>query len=167
MFLENHVDEELRRIFDKYYKTYCKYEDTIKKTRDIISDIQYFTEHVQRTQKSKFLTYTILPNQEGLIHNHFVKVVGESISQTIHDENQCMFYISLYEIMDAIFDKYYEESSNAVSEYDEFSPLLVYYMNSKDDEFVRCFIGCSHGITGFYDKLKTHREQKANDNTDF
>lgn len=152
MFLDKYVDPKLKEVFDKYYLKYCKFEVTISRTRDIISDIKYFSEHIKRTQKSKFISYVPLPSNDASIHNRFVKKIGENILYNLYDENRCMIYISLYEIMESIFKNYYEEDSNAVVEYNEFRPVLMYYLG-EDNDFLDCFIGCSSGYRDFVEKL--------------
>ena len=153
MILGNHVDDNIRVIFDKYYAKYCSYENTIKRTRDIISDVNYFTEHIARCKKSKFLDYTVVPSNTNSIHNEFVKRIGSEIVRERHNENQCMIYVALYEIMSGIFRMYYDTETDTVLEYTEFKPVLEYYIYQYSDEYLNCFIGCSHGLTDFYSKL--------------
>jgi hypothetical protein len=159
MILQDYVQDEVKIPFNKYYEKYCgNFSATIKRTRDILSDIAYFDEHVKRTQKSNFVTYTVLPSNTRSISNNFVKEVGEAIIYS-RKEDQCMIYVAIYEIMSAIFDEWYRKDSKAAEEYNEFFPVLEYFLNIKDDSFIDCFIGCSHGIGDLHSKLSKIRSK--------
>jgi len=140
MILDKYVDDKIKDTFNKYFEKYCKFEITLKRTRDILSDINYFTEHVQRMKKSDFLDYTILPSHTQSINNRFVKIIGESIIDSKKEENKCMIYVALYEIMLKIFDKWYETNSLASKEYIDFKPVLDYFIFSSDSEKCDDFI---------------------------
>ena len=157
--LENHISENIRTVFDKYFDKYCVFEETLKKTRDVLSDINYFDAHIKRTQESKFFKYTVTPSQQGSIHNSFVKQIGESILYFISNQDQCMIYVAIYEIMDKIFDNWWEEKSVAAQEYFELYPVLEYFLDIKNDTCVSNFIGCSHGLDDFYNKLNELRNK--------
>jgi hypothetical protein len=156
MFLKNkNIDEKIALIYDVYFKKYCTVENTINKTRDIVSDLKYFKEHIQRTKKSKFVTYTVIPSQEKLIHNVIVKKIGEHMLYDITDEDLCSFYVSIYEILLGIFNKYFDETERTIKEYREFKPILDYYLfGVTDTDIATCFIGCSRGISNFLHNIQ-------------
>lgn len=160
MFLKNKNLDEIALPYDVYFKKYCTFEHTLNKTRDIVSDLKYFKEHIQRTKKSKFVTYTVIPSQEKLIHNVIVKKIGEYMLYDINDEDRCCFYISIYEILCGIFNNYFDETERTIKEYKEFKPVLNYYLfGVTDTDIATCFIGCSRGADNFLRNIQVIENQ--------
>lgn len=151
--LPKHVSDNIRVIFNKYYSMYCKYEDIIRTTKEVISDINYFNEHMNRTKKSSIFTYNATVTKHSSIHNNFVEIISKNINQNLNSVDASMVFISIYQIMSSIFDNWFDESSNCAEQYAEFKSVLEYYLTNNPDEFIPSFIGCSHGIMNFKTKL--------------
>jgi len=157
-------NEELETLVNKYLKKPIEFfgvNDIFTVyyivAKDIISDIGYFSEHIQRVSKSKYTNYNVLPDLKGS-HGHFVSDLFRYYpvcKSTMPEEIQPLLVIHDLALK-MMQDINKDQNSEIYTDYAILRQICWDYSTIDLSTYVSDFVACSQGATFVYSKLQEH-----------
>jgi hypothetical protein len=132
--MEYHDVEHLARTIkgDAYYK----------EIRLLKDDIDFFSAYIRRNRKSNF-SFILIPFHQS-IYTAFKDIYEAFGLSSIYIDNA----YAVYTVMKAIIIDTYEQTMKFNSgQIREFAEYLNHDFDMNLEDYVGCFVGCSHGIT--------------------
>ncbi len=143
------MDEQEKQL-DEFYKKYSKkgYDELIQDVRDVLSDVEYFKEHISRAKRTGFFSFDLRLSCPGLIFNFFFqKIDAQTMNEVLRDEEYLVRFFKIYHTLSSLIkatDKWDEQRKDKdVKRLVDFSKIVEWFLGLKLDDYLHAFIGCS------------------------
>lgn len=136
-------------VFEEYTKKFLdkSNNDFFHIVEQTASDIEYFTEHIERTKRNPYFDFMIIPTKNDIRGNLIEHVVFKNLAWNIRENKP--YLISLIKVIEVtsklLSHKYigWGEDEEKIKEVIEWIPYFEYYTCEKFLDWIGCFIGCS------------------------
>lgn len=160
------IEERLAGYKNKYLTK--DYSEILKTARRIISDVQYFKEHMIRTKRTEFFSFDLKLAIPGMIHNFFFRKLDDDvISNAFNNEDSMVRLLEIYyllvELITPVSNWEDERKDIDVKRLIYFSEIVEWFYGLKLEEYLVAFVGCSSMLDSIYehiDKLRTDTKKK-------
>lgn len=143
------MDEHEKQL-DDFYKKYSKkdYGDLLQDVRDILSDVEYFKEHILRLKRAEFFSFDLRLSCPGLIFNFFFQkidayIMNEVLRDEEHLKRLLKIYHTLIELMKRVGCWDEQRKDKDIERLIDFSEQVEWFLGLKLDDYLSAFIGCS------------------------
>lgn len=161
----------LNELYRKYFSDDYSYID---ESRRIVSDIQYFQEHISRTKTSQKFSFTIIPSMEGCIYNGYVIKAMFNLYYCgfrLTDKDSISNIMKLFNLSQYLINNLQnkEEDSNAeeqhVNDLMFLDKLSLVFADIKVTDNLYCFIGSSYLHQKVSEKIEKYYKGESNNET--
>jgi len=145
---------------EEYRKKYLKkdYSEILQTARDIISDVQYFKAHIQRTQRTTPYSFELRLSWGGCIHNFFFQKIDVQImNDALQNQESLMRLLQIYyllvELIEPVSHWEEERKDKDVKNLIDFSELVKWFLGLELTEYMVAFVGCSSMLESIYSHI--------------